>query len=66
MDKGICLMADEVYQENIWKEGSKFVSFRKVAKDMNAFDEKGDGGGLQLISFHSVSKVRAHRYQRRR
>jgi aspartate/methionine/tyrosine aminotransferase len=66
VDNGICLMADEVYQENIWKEGSKFVSFRKVAKDMNAFDEKGDGGGLQLISFHSVSKVRAHRYQRRR
>ena len=55
----ICLMADEVYQENIWKEGSKFVSFRKVAKDMNAFDG-GDGAGLQLISFHSVSKVRTH------
>jgi alanine transaminase len=46
-------MADEVYQENIWKNGAKFVSFRKVAKDMNAFD--GDNG-LQMISFHSVSK----------
>ena len=31
-------MADEVYQENIWKEGAKFTSFRKVAFDMNAFE----------------------------
>ncbi len=47
----ICLMADEVYQDNIWKKNAKFVSFRKVAYDMKAFDN-----GLQLISFHSVSK----------
>lgn len=49
----ICLMADEVYQENIWKPDAKFVSFRKVAKDMNAFDGEKC---LQLISFHSISK----------
>jgi aspartate/methionine/tyrosine aminotransferase len=30
MDEGIVLMADEVYQENIWRTGAKFVSFRKV------------------------------------
>lgn len=47
-------MADEVYQENIWRKNTKFVSFRKVAKDMNAFDGPS---GLQLISFHSISKV---------
>ena len=29
-NEGILLMADEVYQENIWKKNSKFVSFRKV------------------------------------
>ena len=29
-DNGIFLMADEVYQENVHKEGAKFVSFRKV------------------------------------
>jgi hypothetical protein len=23
-------MADEVYQENVWKKGATFVSFRKV------------------------------------
>jgi len=49
----ICLMADEVYQENVWKKGSKFVSFRKVALDMNAFDGNDP---LQMISFHSTSK----------
>ena len=49
----ICLMADEVYQENIWKNNSKFVSFRKIAKDMNVLDGEQ---GLQMISFHSVSK----------
>lgn len=53
-ENSICLMADEVYQENIWKKDTKFVSFRKVALDMKAFD--GDNG-LQMISFHSVSKV---------
>lgn len=49
----ICLMADEVYQENVYKEGAKFLSFRKVAMDMDAFD--GDQG-LQMVSFHSISK----------
>lgn len=51
--EGILLMADEVYQENIWKSDAKFVSFRKVAYDLNAFS--GDQP-LQLISFHSISK----------
>jgi len=34
----ICVMADEVYQENIYKKGAKFVSFRKIAFDMKAFE----------------------------
>ena len=54
MDNHICLMADEVYQENVWREGSKFTSFRKVAMEMKAFDIEEP---LQLVSFHSVSKV---------
>jgi alanine transaminase len=53
-DNEIVLMADEVYQENIWAEGAQFHSFRKVAHDMDVL--KGDKDGLQLISFHSVSK----------
>jgi len=54
VDNNIVLMADEVCQENIWKSGAKFVSFRKVAHDMGVL--KGDSAGLELISFHSVSK----------
>lgn len=54
-DNNICLMADEVYQENIWRKGAKFISFRKIALDMGAFDGENC---LQMISFHSVSKVR--------
>ena len=57
-EEGICLMADEVYQENIWKAGSKFVSFRKVALDMGMSSTPSENNkGLQMISFHSISKV---------
>lgn len=52
-DNEICLMADEVYQENIWKPSARFVSFRKVAKQLDAFSGEKP---LQLISFHSISK----------
>lgn len=52
-DNQIVLMADEVYQENIWKNGAKFHSFRKVAYNMGAFDGPNP---CQMISFHSISK----------
>jgi alanine transaminase len=52
--EGICLMADEVYQENVWREGAKFISFRKVAYEMGI---KPEDNQLQMISFHSISKV---------
>ncbi len=44
---GLILMADEVYQTNIYGE-RPFISFNKVVKDLRL--------PLQLISFHSVSK----------
>jgi len=47
-------MADEVYQNNIYKDGAKFVSFRKVAFDMGFNGKSNDK--LQMVSFHSVSK----------
>eukprot|EP01039_Chlorochromonas_danica_P004293 gene4293-4713_t len=53
VEEKICLLADEVYQENIWRPGAHFTSFRKVAHDMG-FNNKGDE--LQMISFHSISK----------
>ncbi|ELP91213.1 alanine aminotransferase, putative [Entamoeba invadens IP1] len=50
-ERKLCLMADEVYQENIWSD-VPFTSFRKVLHTMR--DEVRHG--LELISFFSVSK----------
>jgi len=49
--ENLILIADEVYQENVYIEGKKFTSFRKVLLDMG--DEYSD---VQLFSCHSVSK----------
>ena len=49
--ENLILIADEVYQENIYIEGKKFTSFRKVLFDMG--EEYND---VQLFSCHSISK----------
>jgi len=51
----LVILADEVYQENVYATGKQFHSFKKVlrqlqAKDSRRFEE------TQLISFHSTSK----------
>lgn len=50
LDEKLVLMADEVYQQNIWKEGCTFHSFKKVLHDMKKEKE------LQMASFFSISK----------
>jgi len=45
----LTIIADEVYQDNIYLDGSKFVSFAKVLHQMNEKE-------VTLFSFHSVSK----------
>ncbi len=45
----LVILADEVYQENIYQEGLSFVSFAKVMHDLNETT-------VSLFSFHSVSK----------
>jgi len=45
----IAILADEVYQENIYTEGGKFHSFSKIMQDAGITD-------VSLFSFHSVSK----------
>jgi aspartate/methionine/tyrosine aminotransferase len=45
----LAILADEVYQENIYEEGLSFTSFAKVMHEMNEQD-------VTLFSFHSVSK----------
>jgi len=48
----LILLADEVYQENVYAEGKKFHSFKKVLASMGSpFSET-----VELFSFHSVSK----------
>ena len=48
----IMILADEVYQENIYKEGKEFVSMRKVLHEMGSpYSEE-----VELISMNSVSK----------
>lgn len=50
--KGIVLLADEVYQENVYfKEEKPFHSFKKVKHEMGP-----EFADLELFSFHSVSK----------
>ncbi|CAM9298888.1 unnamed protein product [Ectocarpus sp. 12 AP-2014] len=55
VDEKLVILADEVYQANIWKKGASFSSFKKVACDMGYTGEDGDER-LQLVSFHSTSK----------
>ena len=45
----LSILADEVYQENVYGKGCKFFSFAKVLNDVGEKD-------ISLISFHSVSK----------
>jgi len=48
-NNGIVLLADEVYQTNVYATNAQFVSAKKVALDCNLKN-------LQLVSFHSTSK----------
>jgi len=46
----LVLLADEVYQENVYDENAEFVSCKRAAADVGLLDQ------LELVSFHSVSK----------
>jgi len=50
-EENLVLLADEVYQANIWGAGMKFHSFKKVMKEMGPEYEN-----MELASFHSMSK----------
>ena len=47
-EEGLVLMADEVYQKNVYDQSTKFTSFKKVVRDLNS--------PVELFSFHSTSK----------
>ncbi len=46
------LMADEVYQSNIYKDGLEFTSLRRALHDMG----EPYASEVELVSMHSVSK----------
>jgi aspartate/methionine/tyrosine aminotransferase len=48
----IVVIADEVYRENVYKEGTSFVSFRKILETLG----KEVRENCELASLHSVSK----------
>lgn len=50
-EEGLFILADEVYQANVYAEGSEFHSFKKVMCEMG-----GDFAEIPLASFHSMSK----------
>lgn len=53
-DHSILLCADEVYQNNIYdRENKPFYSFRKVLMEM---EDENIRNGVELVSFHSISK----------
>lgn len=47
----IAILADEVYQTNMYKPNQKFISFREVILEMGAEAEESE-----CFSFHTVSK----------
>lgn len=52
--ENLVVMADEVYQKNVYAENKEFHSFFKVLHEMMAKD--GSYKDVELVSFHSVSK----------
>ncbi|KAM0836248.1 hypothetical protein ACQ4PT_062444 [Festuca glaucescens] len=48
--ENLVLLADEVYQENVYTDEKKFNSFKKIARSMGYGE-----GDISLISFHLVS-----------
>lgn len=51
-DEKIVLMADEVYQENVYQDDRPFISAKKVMYGMG----EPYRSGVELLSFHTVSK----------
>jgi len=50
-EEGLVLLADEVYQENIYAPDKEFHSFKKISRTMGYGDKD-----ISLVSFQSVSK----------
>jgi len=51
-DEDLCLLADEVYQDNVYGDARPFISARKVLAEMGGAAAKE----VQLLTFHTTSK----------
>jgi len=49
---GLVLLADEVYQDNVYDESTEFYSCKRAAYDTGLIQEDA----IELVSFHSTSK----------
>lgn len=49
-EEALVLIADEVYQANIYVDNKDFFSFKKVACDMGLLQD------VPIVSLHSISK----------
>ena len=55
----LVLLADEVYQENVYDETAEFYSCKRAAYDVGLLQKDDDGAmiaNVELASFHSTSK----------
>ncbi|MCO5586738.1 hypothetical protein L7F22_040680 [Adiantum nelumboides] len=50
-DEHLLLLADEVYQENVYADNKFFTSFKTIARSMGYTDRD-----FSLVSYHSISK----------
>mmetsp|Transcript_128951 Transcript_128951/g.223719 ORF Transcript_128951/g.223719 Transcript_128951/m.223719 type:complete len:510 (+) Transcript_128951:53-1582(+) len=55
-ERGLLILADEVYQENIYDDTKQFHSFKKVLSQTIQKHPEGGYGDVQVVSFHSNSK----------
>jgi len=61
-ERGLVVLADEVYQENVYGDAPSFTSFKRAYAALEAKGSAGDAAAaataakVQLVSFHSTSK----------
>jgi aspartate/methionine/tyrosine aminotransferase len=51
-ERNLVLLADEVYQENVYEDSSAFCSAKRAAHECGLLESDA----IELVSFHSVSK----------
>lgn len=50
--ENLVLLADEVYQDNVYDDNAEFVSAKRAAYETGLLDDDA----IELVSFHSTSK----------